>query len=102
METWQYIWALAALTGLTTAGLVGSGWALVTGERPNIWILSTYSVATPLRVVALIAYAPLATVKTGLGHIDHNPIFAMMIIATGLVWSFMQGVFILVTFFGFT
>ena len=102
METWHFIWALAALTGLTTAGIAGSGWALVTGERPSIWILSTYSVATPLRVAALVFYAPLAMVKAGLGYMDHNPVFAMMVLATGLVWSFMQGVFILTTFFGFT
>ena len=102
METWHFIWALAALTGLTAAGIIGNGWALVTGERPHIYILSSYSVATPLRVLALITYAPLAMVKAGLGYIDHNPIMALIIFATGLVWSFMQGVFILTTFFGFT
>jgi hypothetical protein len=102
METWHFVWMLAALTGLTAAGLAGSGWAMVTGERPNIWILSEYSVATPLRVLALVVYAPMALVKTGLGYLAVNPILALMIFVAGMLWSFMQGVFIMVTFFGFT
>lgn len=102
METWHFIWLLAGFTGIVSSGLVGSGWAVVTGERPNIWMLSTYSVATPLRAVALMAYAPLATVKAGLAHSDQNPVLGMMFLAAGLLWSFLQGVFILTTFFGFT
>ena len=102
VELWQFVWVLAAITGLTAAGLAGNGCALLTGERPSLWMLSQYSVATPLRAVALIVYAPLALVKDGLAYLDHNPVFAVMIVATGLLWSFIQGVFILTTFFGFT
>jgi hypothetical protein len=102
MELWHFVWMLAAVTGMTAAGLIGNGWALVTGERPNIWMLSDYSVATPFRVIALMTYAPLAILKAGLDYLNQNPIMAVTIIATGLLWSFMQGVFILTTFFGFT
>lgn len=102
MQTWHFIWLLAGVTGLVASGIVGSGWAVATGERPNIWILSRYSVATPLRVLALVTYAPLATVKTGLGYLGQNPILGMMFLAAGLFWSFLQGVFILSAFFGFT
>ncbi len=102
MELWHFVWMMAAVTGLTAAGLVGSGWAMVTGERPNIWMLSDYSATTPLRALALVAYAPLGLTKAGLADLGQNPVFAGIIAAIGLLWSFMQGVFILVTFFGFT
>jgi hypothetical protein len=102
MQLYYFVWALAAVTGLTAAGLAGNGWAMATGRRPTIWMLSEYSVSMPLKVLALIAYAPLAVVKSGFSYIDHNPVFAVMVVLAGLFWSFMQGVFILTTFFGFT
>ena len=102
METWHFIWILAALTGLAAAGVAGSGWAMVTGERPRIWLLSEYSMAMPLQLAALIAYGPLATMKAGFQAIDHNPLLALAILSLGIIWSFMHGVFIMVTFFGFT
>lgn len=102
MQTWQFIWMLAAVTGIAAAGITGSGWALATGERPTIWLLSSYSVATPLKTAALVIYGPLAMIRTGLGYIGQNPFLAMIFAAIGLLWSFLQGVFILTTFFGFT
>ena len=102
METWPFIWMLAALTGVVASGLIGSGWALVTGSHPNIWLLSSYSVATPLRAAALMIYAPLAALKAGLSCINDNPVLAVIVLGVGLFWSFLQGVFILTTFFGFT
>ena len=102
METWQFVWILAALTGLTAGGLAGNGWAIVTGERPSLWMLSQYSVSMPLKVVALIVYAPLALVKSGVSYVDSNPVFAALVTIAGLFWSFVQGVFILITCFGFT
>ena len=47
MELWHFVWLLAALTGLAAAGLVGSGWATVTGERPGLAMLASYHVTTP-------------------------------------------------------
>ena len=102
MEFYHFAWVLAGITGMAAGGLAGNGWALVTGERPNLRMLSEYSAATPLRLLALLAYAPLATVEAGLSHIKHNPVFAMIMLAAGLFWSFMQGVFILTAFFGYT
>lgn len=102
MQTWHFIWMLAALTGVASAGLTASGWAMVTGEHPSIWMLSRYSMATPLKAAALTVYAPLALIRAGLGHLDQNPVLAVLIAATGLLWSFLQGVFILTQVFGFT
>ena len=87
MEIYHFVWMLAAVTGLTAGGLAGNGWAMVTGERPSLWMLSEYSVSMPLKVLALIAYAPLAMVKSGLSYIDSNPVFAVMVTIAGLLWN---------------
>jgi hypothetical protein len=102
MQTWHFIWLLAAATGLTASGLAGSGWALATGERPTIWILSSYSVMTPIRIAALAIYAPLALIRTAVDDLTQNPVLAIIVGGLGLLWSFLQGVFILTTFFGLT
>lgn len=102
MELWHFVWLLAALTGLAAAGLVGSGWATVTGERLGLAMLASYRVTTPLRALVLLIHAPLALVRAGLWYLGYNPIFAFLLLGAGVFWSFLQGVFILTTFFGFT
>lgn len=102
MHTYAFIWVFAGITGLVTAGLIGSSWAIFTGEHPRIWMLHKYSMAMPLKVVALCGYAPLAVTKAGLDDAERNPFFGLLLVAIGLLWSFFQGVFILTTFFGFT
>jgi hypothetical protein len=41
-------------------------------------------------------------VRTALWSAEFNPFIAMVLLAFGLGWSFLEGVFILTTFFGFT
>ena len=102
MELYHFVWVMAGIAGLTVAGLIGNGWAMLTGEEPRLWMLSEYSITTPVRALVLVGYAPLAVTKAGLSDIDHNPAFGLLLLATGLLWSFFQGVFILTTFFGLT
>lgn len=102
METYYFVWVLTGIAGLVAAGLAGSACALATGSQPTIWLLSRYSWTMPLKTLALCVYAPLGIVKIGLSDIEHNPALALMLLALGMVWSFLQGVFILNTFFGFT
>jgi hypothetical protein len=102
METWHVVWALAAITGLVAAGLAGSLCAMITGERPGLSMLDDLSPATFAKGLALAIYAPLGLTRAGLGSFDFNPAFALLLLGIGTVWSFMQGVFIMVTFFGFT
>ena len=102
METWHFMWILAACWGLVSAGLVGSAWAMVSGERPHIDMLSSYHLTTPLRAFALVAYAPLGIVRAGMSYLNVNPAFAVLLVGLGTVWSFLQGVFILTTVFGYT
>ena len=102
MESYEFIWVLAGITGLAAAGLIGSGWSLLTGEQPTIWRLAQYRSDLPLGALAFVAYAPLGITKAGLRDIERNPAFGILLLAMGMLWSFLQGVFILTTFFGFT
>ncbi|MFT3986507.1 DUF6949 family protein [Aestuariivirga sp.] len=102
MQLYVYAYILAGLTGLVSAGLVGSGWALVSGERPNFRMMARFDVLTPLKTFALCAYAPLGVLRTGLWYFDFNPFVALLMLVLGLGWSFLQGVFILTTFLGYS
>lgn len=101
MDPQAYLYALACLTGLVAAGIVGSGWSMLTGQKPDHHILGKLDLMTPFKVVAVCSYAPLGVVRTGLWYLDYNLIVAVPILLLGLLWSFVQGVFILTAFFGF-
>jgi hypothetical protein len=102
METWYFVWAFTAAAGLVSAGLAGSLWAVFAGERPQVEILRRLDGRTPFKVAAVAAYAPMAVTRAGFDYLEHNPLLGFMAVALGLVWSFMQGVFILTTFFGYS
>lgn len=102
MEIWQLAWGLTAVVGLVASGIVGSGFALVHGEAPGLAILARRDLFLIPRTMTLVIYAPLGLVRAGVDALAEELIFALIIFVFGLVWSFMQGVFILTTFFGFT
>lgn len=102
MEMYHFAYALAVFTGLVSAGLAGSSWALATGDPPRAGILYRLDYLTPFKVLALCIYAPLGVVRLGLWYLDYNPFVAIPALVLGLGWSFLQGVFILTTFFGYT
>lgn len=102
METWHYMWMVALGWGLVSAGLTGSAYALVAGEKPHLYILERYHITTPVRALALMAYAPMALVKEGWSYGSVNPVFGLLLFTVGTVWSFLQGVFIMITVFGVT
>ena len=101
-STLWFLYVLTALLGLVPGGVAGSFWAAATGETPRIGILHRIDFLTPLKVVALCLYAPLGIVRTGLWYIEFNPIVSILLLGLGLGWSFLEGVFILTTWFGFT
>lgn len=100
--TLYFIYALTALVGLVPGGILASGWEVATGERPGIALLYRLDWLTPLKIFTLCVYAPLAVVRAGLGYSGVNPVLAVLILGFGLGWSFLQGVFIMTTVFGFT
>ncbi|MBC8037744.1 MAG: hypothetical protein H7X89_11075 [Rhizobiales bacterium] len=102
METWHFVYMLAAVTGLVSAGVAGSAWALATGQTPRIGMLYHFDSLTPLKVLALCLYAPLGVAKAGLWYLEYNLFVAIPVLALGVGWSFLQGVFILTAFFGYT
>ena len=102
MAVYYFIYIHAAVTGLVSAGLAGSAWAIATGQAPRLGILYRLDYLTPLKVIALCIYAPLGVVRLGLWYLEYNPFFALAAVGLGLGWSFLQGVFILTTFFGYT
>jgi hypothetical protein len=102
METWMFVWAFTAVLGMAVAGVIGSGWAMITGERPHPELLCRLDGGTPFKVTALVIYGPMAFIRGGYDFLNESPVFGMAVMAIGLVWSFLQGVFILTAFFGFT
>jgi hypothetical protein len=101
MSTLAFLYALTVLVGLVPAGMAGSSWAMATGEAPRLGMLHRLDYLTPLRVIALCLYAPLAVIRLALWYLEYNPVFALLVLGIGVGWSFFQGVFILTTFFGF-
>jgi hypothetical protein len=92
-----YLYATAV--GFTAAGVMGSVWQLVTGQRPCLILDKEPNVFTPLRAVATVINAPDAIFVSGLFRALANPALGLLLIATSLGWSFMQGVFILTQIF---
>jgi hypothetical protein len=95
-----YLFALAV--GIVSSGIIANGWAMVMGEPPRLADLldRNPTLLTPLRVLAALFSAPTAVLLDGFWWLIEQPIFGVPIIAAGLVWSFLQGVFILTQVFG--
>ena len=102
MEAYHVVWLLAAVAGLAAAGLAGNGFAVIAGKPPHLWVLAEWHPTTPLRAFALMVYAPLGLMNAGTDGLEDNPVFGLLLLSLGLFWGFMQGVFILTTFFGYT
>jgi hypothetical protein len=92
-----YLYAVAV--GFTVAGVTGSIWNLVTGERPRLNLHKEPNVFTPVRALTAIINAPVAIFVGGLVKALANPLLGLVLIVTSLGWSFLQGVFILTQFF---
>jgi ABC-type nitrate/sulfonate/bicarbonate transport system permease component len=93
-----YVYAVAV--GFVSAGIIGSGWALMTGDRPQFRLLLEPSVFVLFRTLAVVVHAPLIMLCNGFWKFLANPAFGSILIAASLGWSFLQGVFILSQFFG--
>lgn len=86
---------LAMATGIVAAGLAQSLWAMATGERPQLEMLETFGLATPIKVLVLIVCAPVLLARVAWRLLDGAPVPGMGVLAVAGLWSFVQGVFIL-------
>ena len=104
MVSQYFAYLLALAVGIVSSGLVGNAWAIFTGEAPRLGdVLDPHPTPlTPFRVMAAILSAPTTIMLDGFWWVIAQPLFGIPIIAAGLVWSFLQGVFILNQVFGFT
>ena len=102
MEFYYFVYLFALAVGIVSAGFTGSLWAVTAGEFPRPSHLARADAATPLKLIALIVSAPVILLRHGLWYLDFNPVLALVLLGLGLGWSFLQGVFILTTFFAFT
>ena len=100
--TLWFTYALTVLVGLVPGGILGSTWAVATGNAPRLGSLYRLDYLTPLKVIALCAYAPLGVLRSAFWYAEYNPILALCMLSIGLGWSFLEGVFILTTFFGYS
>jgi hypothetical protein len=96
-----YLMALAV--GIASSGLIASAWEMATGEDVRLGDLldPNPDFMTPFRALAAVFSAPTKVIMDGFWWLIAQPIIGLPILAAGLLWSFLQGVFILTTVFGF-
>jgi hypothetical protein len=92
-----YLYAVAV--GFAAAGVTGSIWQMVTGQRPRLILDQEPNLFTPLCAMATVINAPIAIFVSGVWRAFANPGLGLLLIAASLGWSFMQGVFILTQIF---
>ena len=95
-----YLFAMAA--GLVSSGAIGSLWALATDEAPNFRRLEDDDLYTPMRIVALVFSGPTTLIVESFWYLIDKPWLGIVMLLLGLVWSFIQGVFIMSQIFGVT
>jgi hypothetical protein len=102
MDLQHAAYLMAVLVGIVSSGLVGSAWVLATGEEARLGRLFDLDpdFLTPFRVLAAVFSAPSAIMLDGFRWLIAQPILGVPILVAGLLWSFMQGVFILTQVFG--
>ena len=102
MEMQHLAYLLAIAVGIVSSGIISNAWTFATGDAPRLGDLldPNPSLLTPFRVFAALLSAPTTILLDGFGWLIAQPFFGVPIVAAGLVWSFLQGVFILTQVFG--
>lgn len=103
MEMQHLAYLLAMAVGIVSSGLVSSLWEIATDENLQLGDIldPTPTLLTPLRVMVVIWSAPIIVLVDAFWWIIAKPLFGVPLVVVGLVWSFLQGVFILTKVFGF-
>ena len=100
-----YFTCLVAMTvGIVSSGIIGSAWEMLTDEEARLGGIfdSDPGFLTPVRVFVSLASAPATILRDALWWLIANPFAGVPLLISGLMWSFMQGVFILTQVFGYS
>ncbi len=92
------------MVGIVSSGIIASAWELATGEEARLGGIfdPEPSLLTPLRIAVSLTTAPVTILRDALWWMIAQPMAGVPLLVSGLVWSFMQGVFILTQVFGFS
>ena len=95
-----YVFAVAA--GVVSSGAIGTLWALATDEEPSLDALEHAGVLTAFRAIAFVLCTPTTLIVKSSYEFFNQPLFALVLLLTGLGLSFVQGVVLLTQLFGVT
>jgi hypothetical protein len=103
MDMQHLAFVFAVAVGIVSSGLIASGWKLATGEDVRLGDLvdPDPGLLTPLRALAAVFAAPFTILVDAFWWMIAAPFVGVPLLAAALVWSFLQGVFILTQVFGF-
>jgi hypothetical protein len=95
---------VAVIVGVVSSGIIGSAWELLTDEEARLGGIfnSDPGFLTPVRVFVSLASAPATILRDAMWWMIAQPFAGVPLLIAGLVWSFMQGVFILTQVFGYS
>ena len=96
------IYVYTAIVGLVAAGMIGSAWTLATGEQMTGWDLFSGGLLRPVCALLVVIHTPLRHMRLGTEMTLDGAVSGLVVLAAGVGWSFLQGVFILTQFFGAT
>ena len=93
-----YLFALAV--GIVSSGVIGSLWAMFFGETPHFGLLRDGDFLTPIKMPVVVLSGPTTLMANSCWWLIERPLVGVVMLLTGLSWSFFQGVFILTQIFG--
>lgn len=85
----------AGFVGLTAAGFMGSCWALLTRRPPSFSLVRARNLVFPAAFLTILVHAPVMLWACAVSQGRAHPWRSAAIMVIALLWSFIQGVFIL-------
>ena len=102
MQVQHIAFLFAIATGIVSSGVIGSLWAIASGQAPSFKLLGDGDFLIPLKVPVVLFSAPTTLIMDSLWWLFEKPLIGLFMFLAGLSWSFIQGVFILTRIFGVT
>ncbi len=87
----------AFAVGLTTAGIVSTLYELASDDSPSLDMIAISDLYTPFRIVVAVIAAPIMLFNGAFAWAMKRSPLSLGFLSLGVIWSFLQGVFILTT-----